>query len=70
MDGISVQHGTINWRDAGTATGTPVNLYFLFDAVWGHNQVGSVNHSMRRALCRRGALTPRVTSGAAHASRG
>jgi hypothetical protein len=46
VDGINVQNGNINWTLAGTAGGTPVNCYFLFDAGWGHNGVASVNHSM------------------------
>jgi len=41
-----VQSGAINWTLGGGAGGTPIDLHFLFDAGWGHTQVGSVNHSM------------------------
>jgi hypothetical protein len=46
VDGIEVQNGTMNWTLSGGATTTPIDLHFLFDAGWGHTQVGSVNHSM------------------------
>jgi len=39
VDGIPVQYGTIPWTDNSTATGTPVNMSFLFDGTWGSNTV-------------------------------
>ena len=46
VDGIAVQSGAINWTLGGGANGTPIDFHFLFDAGWGHTQVGSVNHAM------------------------
>jgi hypothetical protein len=46
VDGIAVQSGTMNWTLGGTATGTPIDLHFLFDAGWGHTQVSSVDKSL------------------------
>ena len=46
MDGIQVQSGTLHWTLGGGSGAEPINMSFLFDATWGHTQVGSVNHSM------------------------
>ncbi len=46
VDGIEVQKGTVHWTLSGRADGTPLDMDFLFDAGWGHTQVGSVNHSL------------------------
>ncbi|MBO0880958.1 MAG: RICIN domain-containing protein [Mycobacterium sp.] len=46
VDGIVVQSGVIHWTVSGIESGQPINMYFLFDAAWGHNQVGSVDHSL------------------------
>ncbi|MGH3378884.1 MAG: hypothetical protein ACRDP6_29560, partial [Actinoallomurus sp.] len=46
MDGIQVQSGTLHWTLSGTDGGEPINMSFMFDATWGHTQVGSVNHSL------------------------
>lgn len=46
MDGIQVQSGTLHWTLSGTPGGEPINMSFLFDAGWGHTQVGSVDHTL------------------------
>jgi len=46
MDGIHVQAGTINWTLGGGSGGTSVDMWFLYDAGWGHTQISSVNKSM------------------------
>jgi|GEM_PF-692939 len=47
VDGIPVQHGSnYYWTYGNTSSGEPIDMDFLFDAAWGHNQVSSVNHSL------------------------
>lgn len=46
LDGIEVQSGTMPWTLGAGAGGEPIDFHFLFDAGWGHTQVGSVNKSM------------------------
>lgn len=46
VDGIVVQSGVIHWTVSGIESGQPINMYFLFDAAWGHNQVASVDHPL------------------------
>jgi len=46
VDGILVQSGTIHWTVGGVDGGQPINMSFLFDAGWGHNQVASVDHPL------------------------
>jgi hypothetical protein len=48
VDGTRVQYGSgaYNWTVGAAPTGTAINMSFLFDASWGHTQVGSVNHSL------------------------
>jgi hypothetical protein len=46
-DGKLVQSGSnYDWTLGASGSGTPINMSFMFDANWGHNQVGSVNHSL------------------------
>ncbi len=47
IDGIRVQGGSnYFWTYGNTATDEPINMDFLFDAGWGHNQIGSVNKEL------------------------
>ncbi len=47
VDGILVQHGSnYYWTYGNTASDPPINMDFLFDAGWGHTQVGSVDHPL------------------------
>ena len=44
VDGIKVQSGSdYHWTYGGKATDEPIDMDFLFDAGWGHTQIGSVN---------------------------
>ena len=44
VDGTPVQNGSnYYWTYGNQATGEPIDMDFLFDAAWGHNQVGSVD---------------------------
>jgi hypothetical protein len=46
-DGKKVQSGSsYPWTLAASASGAPLDMSFLFDANWGHNQVASVDHSL------------------------
>jgi hypothetical protein len=49
LDGKEVQRGKIFWTLKGAEGGTPLDVWFLFDGGWGHNQVKSVNHPMDAA---------------------
>jgi hypothetical protein len=49
LDNTKVQSGTMQWTLGGGSGGTPIDFHFLFDAGWGHTQVGDVNHSMAAA---------------------
>lgn len=47
VDGILVQSGSdYHWTYGSKAEDMPIDMVFLFDAGWGHTQVGSVNHSL------------------------
>ena len=47
VDGIKVQSGSGSyWTYGSKAGGEPIDMDFLFDAGWGHTQVGSVNHPL------------------------
>lgn len=46
VDGIEVQSGTVYWTLGDGLGGQPINMSFIFDAGWGHNQVASVDHSL------------------------
>ncbi len=47
VDGIRVQGGKdYFWTFGNTAKDEPIDMDFLFDAGWGHNQIGSVNKEM------------------------
>ena len=46
LDGVEVQSGTMHWTLGGGSGGESIDFHFLFDAGWGHTQVGSVNKSM------------------------
>jgi hypothetical protein len=46
VDGTQVNSGTIYWTLSGISGGTPVNMFFLFDATWAHTQIASVNHNL------------------------
>ena len=46
LDGVEVQSGTMHWTLGGGSAGQAIDFHFLFDAGWGHTQVGSVNKSM------------------------
>jgi len=42
-----VQTGTgYPWTLGASGSGKQLNMSFLFDANWGHNQVASVDHSL------------------------
>jgi hypothetical protein len=44
VDGIKVQSGSdYHWTYGGKPTDEPIDMDFLFDAGWGHTQIGSVN---------------------------
>ena len=50
-DGILVQQGSNYWWTYGnTQNDEPIDMDFLFDGGWGHNQVSSVNHTMNPSL--------------------
>jgi hypothetical protein len=47
VDGIRVQGGKdYYWTFGNTAKDEPIDMDFLFDAGWGHNQIGSVNKEL------------------------
>ena len=47
VDGIEVQSGSLNWTVGGTADAEPMkNVFFLFDATWGHKSIASVKKKM------------------------
>ncbi len=47
VDGIRVQGGkNYYWTFGNTEKDEPIDMDFLFDAGWGHNQIGSVNKEM------------------------
>ena len=47
VDGVKVQSGSnYYWTFGNTAEDEPINMDFLFDAGWGHNQIGSVNKEL------------------------
>src|SRR5579872_3854292 len=47
VDGIKVQGGSdYYWTFGNKAKDEPIDMDFLFDAGWGHNQIGSVNKEM------------------------
>lgn len=46
VDGIQVQSGSIIWTNGAAATDSPIDMSFIIDAAWGHNQVSGVNFSM------------------------
>ncbi|BDI33099.1 hypothetical protein CCAX7_51500 [Capsulimonas corticalis] len=47
VDGIKVQSGSnYHWTYGNTAKDEPIDMDFLFDAGWGHNQIGSVNKEL------------------------
>ena len=47
VDGIKVQSGSnYYWTYGNRAGDEPINMDFLFDAGWGHNQIGSVNKEL------------------------
>ena len=47
VDGVKVQSGSnYYWTYGNTAKDEPINMDFLFDAGWGHNQIGSVNKEL------------------------
>ena len=47
VDGIRVQGGSnYFWTFGNTEKDEPINMDFLFDAGWGHNQIGSVNKEL------------------------
>lgn len=47
MDGIKIQSGSnYYWTFGNTAKDEPIDMDFLFDASWGHNQIGSVNKEL------------------------
>ena len=47
VDGIKVQSGSnYYWTYGNTAKDEPIDMDFLFDAGWGHNQIGSVNKEL------------------------
>jgi len=44
VDGVKVQSGSdYYWTFGNKATDEPIDIVFLFDAGWGHTQIGSVN---------------------------
>lgn len=46
-DGVRVQGGKdYFWTFGNTAKDEPIDMDFLFDAGWGHNQIGSVNKEL------------------------
>jgi len=50
-DGKLIQQGADYWWTFGnTKDDEPLDMDFLFDAGWGHNQIGSVNKTMDPAL--------------------
>lgn len=48
VDGILVQSGSgpYSWTVGAIPGGRPINMSFLYDAGWGHNQIASVNHTV------------------------
>jgi hypothetical protein len=48
VDGILVQSGSApySWTVGAIPGGRPVNMSFIYDAGWGHNQIASVNHTV------------------------
>lgn len=47
VDGVPVQSGTdYHWTFGGHPADEPIDMDFLFDAGWGHTQIGSVNHPL------------------------
>jgi hypothetical protein len=47
VDGIRVQGGSnYFWTYGNTEKDEPIDMDFLFDGSWGHNQIGSVNKEM------------------------
>jgi hypothetical protein len=46
VDGIQVQSGKQHWTLSAAQNGEAIDMTFLFDAAWGHNRVGSVNHTL------------------------
>jgi len=47
MDGIKIQGGKdYFWTFGNKAGDEPIDIDFLFDAGWGHNQIGSVNKEL------------------------
>jgi hypothetical protein len=50
LDGIKVQSGSnYYWTYGNKAADEPIDMFFLFDGTWGHNQIASVNHSVKAA---------------------
>ena len=49
VDGIEVQNGVLYWTLSGKKGGEPLEMYFLYDAAWGHTGVKSVSHSLPAA---------------------
>ena len=51
VDGKLIQKGADYWWTFGNKKDDePINISFLFDGGWGHNQIGSVNKTMDAAL--------------------
>lgn len=47
VDGIRIQGGVdYHWTFGNKAGDEPIDMDFLFDAGWGHNQIGSVNKEL------------------------
>ena len=47
MDGIKIQSGSnYYWTFGNTAKDEPIDMDFLFDGSWGHNQIGSVDKEL------------------------
>lgn len=47
VDGREVQSGLLNWTVGGAAAAEPMkNVFFLFDATWGHRKIESLNKTM------------------------
>jgi hypothetical protein len=48
VDGIKVQSGAnYYWTYGGKINDEPIDMFFLFDAGWGHTQVSIVNHPLK-----------------------
>jgi len=46
VDGVQVQSGKLIWTVGSKPNGAPIDMDFIFDGSWGHDQVSSVNHPL------------------------